>query len=57
MERFIAEQLQGLSRKEQFLKTQAAYGNTNRTGMVMGLLDGRPIKDESVKKLILQILK
>ena len=56
MYRFINNQLRGLPRKEQYEKTIASYGKTPRASMVMRLLDGKPLNNEQIKKLVLQFI-
>ncbi len=57
MNNFIKNQLHGISRKEQYERTVSAYGPTNRGAMVMALLDGKPLNDKQIKKLVLQTMK
>lgn len=45
------------SRKDKALKIMSSYGNTNRSGMVFSLLDGKPIVKDMIKKLFFQVLK
>lgn len=49
--------LVGLSRKEAALKIVAAYGDTNRASFIFQILDGKTLKDNSIKKLFWQVLK
>lgn len=56
--KFAAElQSQRLQRKEMVEKVFAAYGNTNRAGMIFSLYDGKPLSSESWKKLFYQVIK
>lgn len=45
------------NRKLQAADILQAYGNTNRSGMVFALLDGRLLTKDDVKKLLYQVLK
>lgn len=54
--RGFVKDLEGLTRKEQALKIMSSYGNTNRSGMVFNLLDGKELGKEAKKKLLFQIL-
>lgn len=56
MKEFVSN-LNGLSRKEQAEKIIAAYGITNRSGMVFAALDNKPLADKDAKKLLFQVLK
>lgn len=55
MKAFIERELKGLSRKAQYEKVAAAYGGGGRAGMVMRLIDGKDIGDDSMRKLMMQL--
>lgn len=57
MDSFIGDRLRGLSRAEQAKIVIAAYGETNRAGYVLKMLDGKQIDGDGIKKLLLQVLK
>jgi len=57
-QRFVDETLKPLpSRKEQAVKTIAAYGQTNRASFIFKLLDGKTLGRDDQKKLLYQVLK
>lgn len=49
--------LRNMTRKEQAEKILSSYGQTNRASYVFNLLDGKPLKDDQIKKLLWQVLK
>lgn len=55
MDRFVARELAGKPRKVQYELATAAYGNTPRRAMVMTRIEGKPLKNDSIKKLVLQL--
>lgn len=55
--RSFAEKLNGKSRKEAALSILQAYGDTNRASFVFSILDGKPLDDDKMKKLLYQVLK
>ncbi len=59
MRNFIANQLQGIPRKDAFAKVSASYGgkDNNRAGMVMNLYSGKDLGPEQYKKLVMQCMK
>lgn len=46
-----------LPRKDMVEKVFAAYGNTNRAGMIFALYDGKDLDADSWKKLFFQVIK
>lgn len=57
-QQFVDETLKPLpSRKEQAVKTLAAYGQTNRASFIFKLLDGKTLARDDQKKLLYQVLK
>lgn len=55
---FVNETLKPLpTRKDQALKTVAAYGQTNRASFIFKLLDGKTLARDDQKKLLYQVLK
>ena len=55
MKRLI-DKVHGLSRKEQALAIQQAYGKTSRCGYAFSMLDNKPLDKNAYKKLIYQIV-
>ena len=55
MKSFV-EPLKSAGRKEAAEKIIQAYGKTNRSGLAFTLLDGKELKEDSWKKLLLQTL-
>jgi hypothetical protein len=53
----FVEPLKTLARKDAALKILGAYGETNRKSFCFTLLDGKPVDDEGIKKLMFQVLK
>jgi hypothetical protein len=47
----------GLSRKQFATEVFQAYGNTNRSGMVFTIFDGKDLKERDLKRLLYQVLK
>lgn len=45
------------TRKEQALQITSSYGDTGRTSMMFGLLDGRGLNNDNYKKLFFQVTK
>jgi hypothetical protein len=57
-QKFVDETLKPLpSRKDQAIKTVAAYGQTNRASFIFKLLDGKTLGRDDQKKLLYQVLK
>jgi hypothetical protein len=57
-QKFVDETLKPLpSRKDQAIKTVAAYGQTNRASFIFKLLDGKTLGRDDLKKLLYQVLK
>jgi hypothetical protein len=59
MKRFVAPLKADLHmpRKEEAARIFQAYGDTNRTGMVFSILDGKELKEKDLKRLLYQVLK
>lgn len=58
MERFVKDELSRYpTRKLQAVVTIQSYGQTNRASFVFKLLDGKPLVDDDLKKLLYQVNK
>ena len=55
--KLFVEKVKPMSRKDAALKILQAYGDTNRASFVFTLLDGKPLDNEKLKKLLYQVLK
>jgi hypothetical protein len=53
----FADKCRGMSRKDAALKIIQAYSTTNRASFVFALLDGKPLDNEKLKKLLYQVMK
>ncbi len=55
---FVTGTLQPMStRRDQALRVLSSYGNTNRAAFVFKRLDGKPLADDDLKKLLYQVMK
>lgn len=53
----FCDQIKDLQRKEQAAKIIEAYGNTERSGAVFTILDGKKVNDKSYKRFLYQLTK